>query len=95
MSTTASRSPTPPRSDPDAAKAAISIALGLRTLAERRGFIDEDELRLIEQARAWGWSWADIAAAYAPSPVTSRPWSVEGARRRWIALNAKLGKGKA
>ncbi len=68
---------------------AIRIVTQLRTLRERRDHIDDDELTLIEQARALGWTWDDLAAAYGPSPRTAQDWTREGARRRWVILNAR------
>lgn len=66
------------------------IVRELRRLPERRDLIDLNELNLIEQARALGWTWDDIAAAYPPSPQTGKNWSIEGVRRRWQILNDRF-----
>lgn len=66
------------------------IVRELRRLPERRDLLDLNELNLIEQARALGWTWDDLAAAYPPSPQTGKGWSVEGVRRRWQILNTRL-----
>lgn len=65
------------------------IVRELRNLPARREQADRDELRLIEQARALGWAWEDVAAAYPPSPQTGKKWSLEGVRRRWLILDGR------
>ncbi|HEU5429505.1 MAG TPA: hypothetical protein VFU74_21680 [Actinocrinis sp.] len=65
------------------------IAAKLSELTVRRARIDQDELDLINAARALGWAWEDVAAAYGPSPQTGGKWSQEGVRRRWIILDAR------
>lgn len=66
------------------------ITRELRRLGPRRDLLDLNELNLIEQARALGWTWDDLAAAYPPSPQTGKNWSIEGVRRRWQILNDRF-----
>lgn len=82
--TTGTQGPALPRGERPArplSEAEQNIADGIRRLPSRRAQIGTDELALLEQARALGWSWADLGRIYESSG--------EGTRRRWLILIAK------